>query len=158
MINPDEVLKSKGISLTHALEHYKNHCEFLGYCVEEDGEAAIFCNHQRKDSVSFVLLNHGAGVMAQIFYALPEHLADEPLTLYYYANELNYIFIFMKAAIRGVEDRKPYIMLTSVCEGEYNRKNFSIFLDNIEQDMNQFHAYPKTRHIWGSKDEGTSAM
>lgn len=36
MVNPEEELRSTEISLTHVLEHYKNHCEFLGYSVTED--------------------------------------------------------------------------------------------------------------------------
>jgi hypothetical protein len=153
MVNPDEELRQREISVTHALEHYKNHCEFLGYSVEEDDESSIICNHQRKDTFRLLLLNHGVGVLAQIFYRLPERLANDPLSLYSYANELNYIFIFMKACIRGVEDGKPYIVLTSVLEGDYSRKNFAIFLENLDQDMDQFHSYPKTRDMWRTQDE-----
>lgn len=153
MNNPDERLKQKEISITHILEYYKNHCEFLGYTIEEDTEFSIICRHQRKDRFRLVLLNHGVGVMAQIYYFFPENLRCDLTSLYSYANELNYILTFMKACIRRSDEENPFIMLTSVLEGEYSRKNFAIFLDNIQQDMTQFHSYPKTVDIWQDQDD-----
>ena len=91
--------------------------------------------------------------MARIFYSLPEKLSIDPMSLYSYANELNNVLIFMKVCIRGVEDGKPFVTLNSVLEGEYSRKNFAIFLDNIDQDMSKFHSYPKTSDIWFTQDE-----
>lgn len=59
----------------------------------------------------------------------------------------------LTACIRGVEERKPYVIFTSVLEGEYSRKNFAIFLENIYEDMGKFSSYPKTRDIWQGQDE-----
>ena len=153
MTSQDEELRQQEISVTHILEHYKNHCEFSGYSVVEDSEFSIFCNHQRKDPFGLILLSYGAGVMARIFYSFPEKLSSDPMSLYSYANELNSILTFMKVCVRGVEDGKPFLLVNSVLEGEYSRKNFAIFLDNIDQDLNKFHSYPKTRDIWRTQDE-----
>ena len=152
MTDTNEEFKQKQILTTHTLEHYKNHCEFLGYSVEEDGEYSIICTHQRRDRLRFILLNHGIGVMVQVWYMVPERASRDNLFLYSYANEINYIFTFMKICIRGIEDGKPFIMLTSVIEGAYDRKNFAIFLENINEDMNQFHAHPKTRDLYETND------
>ena len=70
-----------------------------------------------------------------------------------YANELNSIFIFIKACIRTVENKAPYVVLNSVLAGEYSRQSFAVFLDNIDYDMNKFHSYPKTRDIWRVSDD-----
>jgi hypothetical protein len=153
MTNSDKELQKVEISVTHSLEHYKNHCEFLGYSIVEENDYSITCNHLRKDSMRLILLNHGAGVMAQILYRIPEQFSADLSSLFLYVNDLNGIFIFIKACIRGVEDRRPFIALTSVLEGDYSRKNFAIFLDNLEQDIDQFHSYPKTRDMWRPQDD-----
>ncbi len=59
----------------------------------------------------------------------------------------------MKAYISTSEKKPPIIVLTSVLEGEYSRKNFAIFMDNLDQDMTKFHSYPKTRDLWRNQDE-----
>jgi hypothetical protein len=148
MPNSDEELRQMEVTTTHALEHYKNHCEFLGYSVEEDTEFSILCRHPRKDSLRLVLLNYGVGVLAQTFARLPERTASDPAALHAYANELNHMLLFMKACICNIEERDPFVMLTSVLEGAYDRKNLAIFLDNINQEMDQFYSYPKTRDMW----------
>ncbi|MEH1842909.1 MAG: DNA mismatch repair protein [Nostoc sp.] len=140
--------KLEDMPITHALEYYKNHCEFLGYSIEEEGEFCIVCHHPRKDLLKLILLKQNVGVMAQIIYSLPAKFYNDLIPLYMYVNELNSIFIFVKAYIRVFEDNSPIIVLTSVLEGEYSRHSFAIFLDNIDYDMRKFHSYPKTLDIW----------
>lgn len=149
-MDADKALEA--IPTAHALQYYKNHCEFFGYSIEETSESSIICHHSKKDTLRLVLLNYGAGVMAQIFYKIPEKFKYDPNPLYIYANDLNYRLIFMKACITGVETGKIFITLSSVIEGDYNRKNFAIFLDNIDNDMVHFHSLPQTRNIWDIQD------
>ena len=154
MTNQNQELKQNEIEITvtHSLEHYKNHCEFLGYSIEEDDEDSIICNHSRRDRLRLIRLSHDVGVLAQVFYVLPDKLASDPLSLFSYANELNSMFIFMKACVRGMEDLRPYIILSSVLEGDYSRKNFAIFLENLYHDLELFHDYPKTVDLFRSRD------
>lgn len=153
MINPNDKTNSEEITTTHALEYYKNHCEFLGYSVEYDGDYSIICTHSRKSTLSLFLLNHDVGVLARVLYFMPEKFINNLMPLYAYANELNYNFNYMKAYIREANDGTPFIILSSVLEGDYNRKNFAIFLENIDQDLDKFHSYPKTRDIWKSQED-----
>lgn len=141
------------ISTTHALEYYKNHCEFLGYSVEEEDEFSIACHHPRKDLLRLILLKQNAGVLAQIGYSLPERFQNDLISLYMYANELNRLLLFMKVHIDSNENEPPIVILSSVLEGEYSRKNFAIFLDNIYYDMSKFYSYPKTRDMWRTESE-----
>mgnify|MGYP002777119335 CR=1 FL=1 len=142
-----------GLKTAHALEHYKNHLEFLGYSIEEVNEFSIFCRHTRRDSLRLFLLNRGAGVLAQMMFTFPERFKNDLIPLYMYANELNSIFLFTKAFIRTFDDGTPALVLSSVLEGDYSRQNFAVFLDNIEDDMKQFNAYPKTGAIWSTQSE-----
>lgn len=151
MAKADETLK--GISTTHALEYYKNHCEFLGYSVEEEDEFSIACHHPRKDSVRLILLKQNTSVIAQIIYVFPEMFQNDLIPLYMYANELNRFLLFIKTYIITYENKPPIIALNSVLAGEYSRKNFAIFMDNIDYDMTKFHSYPKTQDMWRNEGE-----
>lgn len=148
MAQPERKLEK--MSITHALEYYKNHCEFLGYSVEEEDEFCIVCRHARRDLLQLILLKQNIGVMAQIIYAFPKRFYNDLIPLYMYVNELNSIFLFVKAHISAFEDSPPIIVLTSVLEGEYSRQSFAIFLDNIDYDMKKFHSYPKTDDMWSN--------
>lgn len=151
MAEADKILE--GIATTHALDYYKNHCEFLGYSVEESDEFIIDCYHPRKDFFRLILLEKSTSIMAQVVYVFPEKFQNDLIPLYMYANELNRSFLFMKAYISTSEEKPPIIVLTSVLEGEYSRKSFAIFMDNLDQDMTKFHSYPKTRDLWRNQDE-----
>jgi hypothetical protein len=151
MAEADKTLEE--LSTTHALEYYKNHCEFLGYSVEEEDEFSITCRHPRKDFLRLILLDKNTGVMAQIVYAFPERFQNNFIPLYMYANELNRYLLFTKTYINIYENKPHIIVLNSVLEGEYSRQNFAIFMDNIGHDMIKFHSYPKTHDIWLTQDE-----
>lgn len=151
MAKADETLE--GISTTHALEYYKNHCEFLGYSVEEEDDFSIACHHPRRDDLRLILLKQNTSVMAQIVYVFPEKFQNDLIPLYMYANELNRFLVCIKAYIVTNENKPPIIALNSVLAGEYSRKNFAIFMDNIDYDMTKFHSYPKTHDMWCSEGE-----
>ena len=151
MAKADETLE--GISITHALEYYKNHCEFLGYSVEEEDDFSIACHHPRRDALRLILLKQNTSVMAQIVYVFPEKFQNDLIPLYMYANELNRFLVCIKAYIVTNENKPPIIALTSVLEGEYSRKNFAIFMDNIDYDMTKFNSYPKTHDMWRNEGE-----
>lgn len=62
MAEADKTLE--GIATIHALDYYKNHCEFLGYSVEESDEFIIDCYHPRKDFFRLILLEQNTSIMA----------------------------------------------------------------------------------------------
>lgn len=145
------------VKTVHVLEHYKNHCEFLGYITEETDEFSIYFRHARRNSLKLILLNGNAGVMAQLVYGTPKHLQKDLATLYMYANDLNCMFYFMKACIRTFDDYPPALILTSVFEGDYNRQSFSVFLENIHDDVDTFRKHPKTVDLWRNPDESVAS-
>ncbi|UKO97684.1 DNA mismatch repair protein [Nostoc sp. UHCC 0870] len=115
-------------SVAHALARYRNHLEFNGYHVEEDDEL-IFCRHPRKHNLMIRYID-GRGVLIRTIYSC--ELNVKRIHLLEYVNELNSEFLFMKAYIYGDEND---LFLETFAEGEYDRTNFSIMLDNIEYDM-----------------------
>jgi hypothetical protein len=127
-----------GESLAHPLVRYRNHLEFNGYSVEEDDEL-LLCRHQRKHSL-IVKHIHNRGVLIRILYSC--NLNINRVYLLEYVNELNLLFMFMKAYIDNLGSN---LYMEIFCEGEYNRTNFSITLDNIEYDMETFMNYQQTR-------------
>ena len=111
---------------SHPLAKYRNHLEFYGYRVEEI-EDRLYCRHTRKSNL---ILNpiSDRGVLISIVYSFEPDL--DRLEILEYVNELNGYFSFMKAYI----DEDNELILETFFEGEYDRKNFSILLDNIEYD------------------------
>ncbi len=141
------------VETTHAMQHYKNHCEFLGYIVEEIDEFSISCRHPRKESFRLFLLSRGSGILFQIVFGFPKYLHDDLTSLYMYANDLNTTFSFIKACIRIISDSPPWLFLTSVYEGEYSRQNFSVFIENIHEDMDKYNRHFKTIEMWKEHEE-----
>lgn len=95
--------------------------------------------------------------MAQIIYGFPNHLHHDLNLLYMYANELNGMFYFIKACVRTFDNNPPALFLTSVFEGDYNRQNFAVFLENVYEDMDKWANYPKTVDMWRSPDENSNS-
>lgn len=137
------------IATAHVLEHYKNHCRYLGYSIEESDEITIMCRHPRKESLQITQLEKCAGVSASLAMLLPKYAHHDLPLLFEFANFINSQFTFLKAHII-VEDNgfPPMVHLTSVCEGEYSQKIFSTFMDNFEHDLALYKYHPKTYELW----------
>ncbi|MEL7039268.1 MAG: YbjN domain-containing protein [Cyanobacteria bacterium J06592_8] len=112
---------------SHPLAKYRNHLEFYGYRVKEV-ENRLYCHHPRKSNL---ILNpiSDRGVLVSIVYSFESDL--ERLDLLEYVNELNLYFTFMKAYL----DEDNDLLLEIFFEGEYDRTNFSILLENLEYDL-----------------------
>jgi hypothetical protein len=149
-----EIDKNIDLATAHALDKYKNHLEFLGYLVEEQNEVSISAKHQRRETLHITKFGGDIGVQARIVFAFPNRFRSDPIPLYVYANDLNMQFYFMKASVRPFSEGGFYICMDSVLEGSYDRKNFSIFLDNIEHDMHAFNDYIKTNDIFAPDESG----
>jgi hypothetical protein len=112
---------------SHPLAKYRNHLEFNGYTVEEVGDQ-LFGRHPRKPNLSIKPIDE-RGVLVSVFYSFQEGLRRYEILEY--LNDLNSQFIFMKAFI----DEDNDLIMETFFEGEYDRVNFSIVLENIEHDM-----------------------
>ncbi|WGV28501.1 DNA mismatch repair protein [Halotia branconii] len=127
-----------GDSLAHPLVRYRNHLEFNGYHVEEDHDL-LLCRHHRKNNL-IVKCIPNRGVLIRALYSCQPNI--NRVDLLEYVNELNSEFMFMRAYIHNpVND----LFLETFCEGEYDRTIFSIFLDNLEYDMELFGKNKLTR-------------
>jgi Putative bacterial sensory transduction regulator len=124
----------------HPLAKYANHLEFNGYNIEED-EEVIYCRHPRKQNL-IVRQIADRGVLVTTLFTCEANV--KRINLLEYVNDLNTQFVFMKAYIKDDEEGSD-LMMDTFFEGEYNRTNFSILLENIDYDMAIFDQNELTR-------------
>ncbi len=117
----------------HPLAKYRNHLEFNGYHVEEDDDL-LFCRHSRKANLILRSISD-RGVLISTLYSCEANI--QMVNLLTYVNGLNADFLFIKAYINEEEERS--LVIETFFEGNYDRTNFSILLDNFEYDMNIFY-------------------
>lgn len=117
----------------HPLAKYRNHLEFNGYHVEEDDDL-LFCRHSRKANLILRSISD-RGVLVSTLYSCEANI--QMVNLLTYVNGLNADFLFIKAYINEEEERS--LVIETFFEGNYDRTNFSILLDNFEYDMNIFY-------------------
>lgn len=115
-------------AVAHPLAKYRNHLEFNGYQVDEEEEDLLLCRHPRKQNM---VLRHvpDRGVLITIPFDCEPHI--DKINLLEYVNDLNADFMFIKAYV----DEEKTLFLETFFDGDYDRKNFSTLLDNIESDM-----------------------
>ncbi|MDJ0726641.1 MAG: hypothetical protein QNJ38_16160 [Prochloraceae cyanobacterium] len=114
----------------HPLALYKNHLEFNGYQVTEEGDN-LFCTHRRK--MNLVLHNwYDRGVLVMSIFSCDRNVSK--IELLEYINELNSSFLFMTAYLSDERD----LILQTFFDGDYDRTDFSILLDNIAFDEDIF--------------------
>ncbi|MBL1175005.1 hypothetical protein [Pantanalinema sp. GBBB05] len=123
-------------AVAHPLALYRNHLEFNGYSVEER-EGVILCRHPRKPNLIVTDFASRGVSVATVYNCDP---TVKRLHLLEYLNELNTEFVFMKAYV----DEENSLMLETFFEGDYDRTNFSILLENIEYDIAQFFGHKLT--------------
>ena len=114
----------------HPLARYRNHVEFNGYRVEEDGES-LLGRHPRKPNLILKPITE-RGVLVSTMYSFKTTIARSEILEY--INQLNSSFLFMKAFLDD-EGEVYDLVLDTFFEGEYNRTNFSILLENIDYDV-----------------------
>lgn len=116
-------------SVAHTLAKYRNHLEFTGYNVEDVGEDAIFSRHPRKPNLWLKQVGD-RGVLVSILYNAKENVRRS--NFLEFLNALNAEFLFMKAYLND----EGTLRLETFFEGDYDRTNFSILIENIDFDMN----------------------
>jgi hypothetical protein len=123
--------------VTHPLAKYRNHLEFNGYKIEEEEENWLLSRHSRKFDLYLKKIEE-RGVLVSTAYHIQENISK--VNLLEFANDLNAEFLFMKAYLSD----DGVMMIETFFEGDYDRTNFSILLDNIEFDMNTFFQHDLT--------------
>lgn len=117
-------------STAHPLAYYRNHLEFLGYRVEE-GDDEIVGRHTRKPNLMVRPISD-RGVLVSTVYSFKTSFSR--LETLEYVNTLNSTLMFMKAYVDEDDD----LVMETFFEGQYDRSNFSILLDNIDYDTRIF--------------------
>lgn len=135
MPNADELNLSS--STAHPLALYRNHLEFNGYKVEEVDDELI-CRHSRKPNLIIRPISD-RGVLVSTIYTFEAELGR--LDILEYINDLNADFVFMKAFI----DDDNSLIIETFFEGDYDRTNFSILLDNVEYDIGILYQHELTQ-------------
>lgn len=126
--------------ISHPLTRYRNHIEFAGYRVEED-EESLFGRHPRKPNLILKPVTE-RGVLVSTMYSFKRSIAR--IDILEYINQLNASFLFMKAFLDDDDDAYD-LVLDTFFEGEYDRTNFSILLENIDYDMNSLRNHKLSR-------------
>ncbi|MBD1922848.1 DNA mismatch repair protein [Microcoleus sp. FACHB-831] len=121
----------------HPLAKFRNHLEFNGYNVQEQDDTSIGATHPRKVSLALTHLPDRGVYIASYFNSKPSIARQDMLE---YINELNSQFCFIKAYIDGENN----LAFDTSYEGDYDRKNFSIILENIDEDWKIFAVHKLT--------------
>lgn len=120
-------------TVAHCLVKYRNHLEFTGYNIIEENENSLFGSHCYQVPLWLTKIGE-RGVLVNTAYHLPENVGRADILEF--INSLNAEFLFMKAYL----NYKGCLRLETFSAGEYDRRNFSILLHNIEFDINTFFA------------------
>jgi hypothetical protein len=126
-----------GISdvLAHPLTKYRNHLEYSGYHIDEEDEV-LLCRHPRKSNLILRQIPH-RGVLVSTFYAFESSIRR--VEILEYVNQLNSEFLFLKAYLdEDNDDDERSLIMETFFEGEYDRSNFSLLLENLEYDISVF--------------------
>lgn len=125
----------------HPLARYRNHLEFYGYRVEEE-EGVILCRHPRKYNLCLRAVPN-RGVLVYTLYSVNPNVSR--MDILEYVNHLNANLIFMKVYIDDDEDEgESTLNIETFYEGDYDRTNFAILLDNIDSDIRQISSHELT--------------
>ena len=118
-------------AVAHPLVKYRNHLEFAGYKIEKEEDDWLLGRHPRK--VDLWLKKIGdRGILVSTLYSIKEN--SQRTNLLEFVNVLNTEFLFMKAYLAD----EGLMRIETFFEGEYDRTNFSILLENIDFDINTF--------------------
>jgi len=118
-------------STAHPLVKFINHLEFARYKAQEQGEDWVLTTHPTKPNL-FLKQIESRGVLVGITYGAKQNVSR--IELLEFINMMNSELLFMKVYCSDEE----LICLETFFEGDYDRTNFSILLENIEFDMQLF--------------------
>ena len=114
----------------HSLSKYRNHLEFNGYKIEEQEDDRIFGLHPRKPNLILRKIGN-RGVLVSTLCYVKKNI--NRINILEFTNVLNTELFFMKAYL---DDER--LIIETFFEGDYDRTNFSILLENIDFDMRTF--------------------
>lgn len=118
-------------AVAHSLAKYRNHLEFSGYKVDDEEEDWLLSRHPRKVNL-YLKKIADRGVLVSTFYTVKENV--KRTSLLEFTNALNAEFLFVKAYLT----EEGQMRIETFFEGEYDRTNFSILLENIDFDLSTF--------------------
>ena len=121
----------------HSLIKYRNHLEFNGYKIEDEEDDYLISLHPRKVNLMLRRIED-RGVLVSTFYSIKENI--NRMDILEFINILNGELFFIKTYITD-----EGLILETFFEGDYDRTNFSILLENIDFDMTTFFEHDLTK-------------
>ncbi|MBR8830424.1 MAG: hypothetical protein N5P05_000106 [Chroococcopsis gigantea SAG 12.99] len=128
-------------NVAHPLAKFRNHLEFNGFHVDEE-EDVILCRHPRKYNMLIRNVPE-RGVLISVLYTVNDNI--KRVDLLEYLNQINMEILFSKTYV----DEENNFILDTFFEGDYDRSNFSLILENIEADLSFIGEHPDTEKFLG---------
>jgi hypothetical protein len=121
-------------NIASELEYEKNHALFLGYKIEEYQPHILLLKPDAASRLAWWwLIKRSHGVLARRLVVIPKFSADRYDTLDF-INRFNCCCELLCLTLEEAENRTPQIFAQSFLEGEYNRSNFTVFIDRINHE------------------------
>ena len=147
ILGPDSV-KSALDLVSSELEHEKNHALFLGFKVEELQPHVLLLSPDTASRLAWWwLIKRSHGVLARKAVATPRFSADRYDVLDF-VNRFNCQCELLCMTLEELEDRTPQIYAHSFLEGEYNRSNFTLFMERINQEFHDAFSAGDLYNAW----------
>jgi hypothetical protein len=136
----------------HPLVEYLNHLECRSYRIEEndddDDDGPWYICYGNFDLPVLIVKNvPDIGVGIKIFYCGKANV--ERIYLLEHINMFNRCFSFLKLLI----DEEGDLMMIAFLEGDYNREQFSILLEGIEDEVREFENHELTKRYFNLDGE-----
>lgn len=131
--NPIESIALLGAS---SLELEKNHLQFLGYNCTVESENQILAEATKsagENSLWWHFYKMRRGVLALRWWVVPNGPSE--LDMLKLVNEMNTTNFFVCASITSSEEGTHFLNIKSFLEGDYDRSNFGIFVNQINAEV-----------------------
>ena len=130
-----EQLKSQIMLSTSELEYEKNHAQFLGYKVEEIDSNILSLTPENADRLWWWwLVRRDHGVLARRIMN-PAAPGASRIDMLEFVNAVNCLCEAVCITLEVGKNGETQIFAQSFLEGQYNRSNFTIFMERINQEL-----------------------
>lgn len=131
----NEELKKALFHVASELEYEKNHALFLGYKVDEIAPNVILLTPDSSDRLWWWwLIKRSHGLLARRTMLSPRPSANR-MDCLEFINSVNCQCEVVALTLEPGKDGGLEIFAQSFLEGEYNRANFTIFVERINQEL-----------------------
>jgi len=143
-----EELKKALLHVASELEYEKNYALFLGYKVDEIAPNVISLTPDNSDRLWWWwLIKRSHGLLARRAMLSPKPAASR-IDCLEFVNLVNCHYEVVSLTLEPGKDGGLEIFAQSFLEGEYNRANFTIFIERINQELSSSLGGEEVLEIW----------